>query len=182
MGSMKSGVGDDPFAEDDSSDESQEDVDSVAEQPEESQETSTEPTAELETEASSNSQPSESVSTEQSTQEASKTATEAAAGQATGSTIETLDVVDAVPHENQRIPFIMSRQSVKGSRDGTILQIALNRETQNYLEEAVREIQREFEDDVKKMDISEAVLLAGLMNLGDVDSVLRTWGYDFQSD
>lgn len=171
MGSMKSGIGDDPFT-----DENSDDV--VDESTEESGASESEPVEEsIKTESTVNSKGAVSEP-EQSTD--SVNSQSPSTQQPVNSVINAIDVVDSVPHEDERIPFIMSRQSVKGSRDGKILQIALNRDTQNYLEEAVRQIQREFDDDVKKMDISEAVLLAGLMNLGDVDSVLRKWGYDFQ--
>lgn len=167
MGSMKSGVGDDPFADEDDSTDSDEEVDELEEEPaptdSEDNSTRDEPSPEVETETTS-----------------STSSTTDTMQQTTTTTIENIDVVDSIPHEDQQIPFIMSRQSVKGSRDGKTLQIALNRKTQGCLEEAVRQIQREFDDDVRKMDISEAVLLAGLMNLGDVDSVLRKWGYDYQ--
>lgn len=167
MGSMKSGVGDDPFADEDSGEDTEEDVDELEADPTPKKEetvgdsTIEEPTPEPDT------MTSESPNTTETMQQPTTTA------------IDSVDVVDSVPHEDKRIPFIMSRQSVKGSRDGKTLQIALNTETQGSLEEAVRQIQRVFDDDVKKMDITEAILLAGLMNLGDVDSVLRTWGYDF---
>ena len=166
MGSMKSGVGDDPFADEDGSDTAE----------------NTEPKPEAEPENTPPEDTDEATTpdSKQSTQSSTSTKTKAPEKEMLTSSLNNVDVVGSVPHEDERIPFIMSRQSVKGSRDGKILQIALNRETQNYLEEAVREIQREYDDDVKKMDITEAVLLSGLMNLGDVDSVLRKWGYDFQ--
>jgi len=163
---MKSGVGDDPFADEDDSDT----VENTEPRPKtEPENTPPEDTGEA--------TPPES---EQSTQSSTSTRTKAREKEMLTSSLNNVDIVGSVPHEDERIPFIMSRQSVKGSRDGKILQIALNQETQNYLEEAVREIQREYDDDVKKMDITEAVLLSGLMNLGDVDSVLQKWGYDFQ--
>ena len=166
MGSMKSGVGDDPFADEDGSDTAE----------------NTEPKPEAEPENTPPEDTDEATTpdSKQSTQSSTSTKTKAPEKEMLTSSLNNVDVVGSVPHEDERIPFIMSRQSVKGSRDGKILQIALNRETQNYLEEAVREIQREYDDDVKKMDITEAVLLSGLMNLGDVDSVLRKWGYDFK--
>ena len=166
MGSMKSGVGDDPFADEDGSDTAE----------------NTEPKPEAEPENTPPEDTDEATTpdSKQSTQSSTSTKTKAPEKEMLTSSLNNVDVVGSVPHEDERIPFIMSRQSVKGSRDGKILQIALNQETQNYLEEAVREIQREYDDDVKKMDITEAVLLSGLMNLGDVDSVLRKWGYDFQ--
>ncbi len=166
MGSMKSGVGDDPFADEDGSD--------TAENME------PKPEAEPENTPPEDTDEATTPDSKQSTQSSTSTKTKAPEKEMLTSSLNNVDVVGSVPHEDERIPFIMSRQSVKGSRDGKILQIALNRETQNYLEEAVREIQREYDDDVKKMDITEAVLLSGLMNLGDVDSVLRKWGYDFQ--
>jgi len=166
MGSMKSGVGDDPFADEDGSDTAE----------------NTEPKPEAEPENTPPEDTDEATTpdSKQTTQSSTSTKTKAPEKEMLTSSLNNVDVVGSVPHEDERIPFIMSRQSVKGSRDGKILQIALNQETQNYLEEAVRKIQREYDDDVKKMDITEAVLLSGLMNLGDVDSVLRKWGYDFQ--
>jgi len=174
MGSMKSGVGDDPFADEDDSD--------TAENTEPKPETEPENTPPEDTGEATTPDSTQSTSTHSSTSTKTETETETEepTEQMNASSLDNVDVVNSVPHEDERIPFIMSRQSVKGSRDGKILQIALNQETQNYLEEAVRKIQREYDDDVKKMDITEAVLLSGLMNLGDVDSVLRKWGYDFQ--
>jgi len=163
---MKSGVGDDPFADEDESDP----VD----------EAKPEPVAEPEKTESIDSGKSMPSDTKQSVPSSTSKKTDTSREQSDTSSLDHVDVVGSVPHEDERIPFIMSRQSVKGSRDGKILQIALNQQTQSYLEEAVRQIQREYDDDVRKMDITEAVLLAGLMNLGDADSVLRTWGYDFQ--
>ncbi len=170
MGSMKSGVGDDPFADEDDSDTAENTEPKPESEPEN---TPPEDTSEAST-------PDSKQSTHSSTSPNTETETEAPEEQMNASSLDNVDVVGSVPHEDERIPFIMSRQSVKGSRDGKILQIALNQETQNYLEEAVREIQREYDDNVKKMDITEAVLLSGLMNLGDVDSVLRKWGYEFE--
>jgi len=170
MGSMKSGVGDDPFADEDDSDTAENTEPKPESEPEN---TPPEDTSEAPT-------PDSKQSIHSSTSPNTETETEAPEEQMNASSLDNVDVVGSVPHEDERIPFIMSRQSVKGSRDGKILQIALNQETQNYLEEAVREIQREYDDDVKKMDITEAVLLSGLMNLGDVDSVLRKWGYEFE--
>ena len=172
MGSMKSGVGDDPFADEDGSDTTENTESKPEAEPEN---TPPEDTGEATTPDSK-----QSTHSSTSTNTEAETETETPKEQINASSLNNVDVVGSVPHEDERIPFIMSRQSVKGSRDGKILQIALNQETQNYLEEAVREIQREYDDDVKKMDITEAVLLSGLMNLGDVDSVLQKWGYDFQ--
>lgn len=169
MGSMKSGVGDDPFADED------EDDDDTAEK------TESKPVVEPTNTTSVDNDKVTTSDIEQSSNDSTSKKTDTSEGQMDTSSLAKVDVVGSVAHEDERIPFVMSRQSVKGSRDGKILQIALNQETQNSLEEAVRQIQREFDDDVKKMDISEAVLIAGLMNLGDVDSVLRAWGYDFQN-
>jgi len=166
---MKSGVGDDPFADED------EDDDDTAER------TESKPVVEPTNTTSVDNDKVTTSDIEQSSHDSTSKKTDTSEGQMDTSSLAKVDVVGSVAHEDERIPFVMSRQSVKGSRDGKILQIALNQETQNSLEEAVRQIQREFDDDVKKMDISEAVLIAGLMNLGDVDSVLRTWGYDFQN-
>ncbi len=172
MGSMKSGVGDDPFADEDSSD--------TDENTEPKPETEPENTQPDDTGEATTPDSTQSTHSSTSTKTETETETEEPKEQMNSSSLNNVDVVNSVPHEDERIPFIMSRQSVKGSRDGKILQIALNQETQNYLEEAVRQIQREYDDDVKKMDITEAVLLSGLMNLGDVDSVLRKWGYEFE--
>ena len=172
MGSMKSGVGDDPFADEDGSDTTENTESKPEAEPEN---TPPEDTGEATTPDSK-----QSTHSSTSTNTEAETETETPKEQINASSLNNVDVVGSVPHEDERIPFIMSRQSVKGSRDGKILQIALNQETQNYLEEAVRQIQREYDDDVKKMDITEAVLLSGLMNLGDVDSVLRKWGYEFE--
>ena len=96
--------------------------------------------------------------------------------------VEQSNIVETIPFEDQQIPIKIGRDTVKDSRDGRTLQIALYKPTEQLLIDGNKMLSRSFRDQMSKMDAHEAILLAGLMNLDDAHDILKTWGYDFDLD
>lgn len=75
------------------------------------------------------------------------------------------------------LPFIYARDGVKQARSHTF---QLHYLSETYQQE--KHVQSELEDrlgeDIYKVDLREAMVQAAFENLGDVEDVLREWGYD----
>lgn len=82
------------------------------------------------------------------------------------------------PTASASIPYIYRRDSVHDNRDRYPL--FLQEETRNAERDAKREFEDKFQNTVSVTDIREALILAGLDNLDDVESHLEGWGYGIE--
>ena len=103
---------------------------------------------------------------------------------AESSPVDEPEITRSIPFEDQALPLLMTRDRVKPSRDGGTLQVRMYKETEDRVTAATHAVRGSFDESthVNKMDINEALVVAGLMNLDDVHKTLKTWGYDFDTE
>ena len=82
--------------------------------------------------------------------------------------------------EQMSIPYIYRRKNVKEDRERYPL--FLQEKTHKSEREVRRELEDEFDDEVKVTDIREALILSGLENLDDVINQLEEWGYGLEME
>lgn len=79
-----------------------------------------------------------------------------------------------------QIPMILRRDSVQDGRDRVPL--FLQEDTKNAEREALRELESRFDADIPLTDLREALVLAGLDRLDDVEAQLDEWGHGMTID
>ncbi|WP_158059633.1 hypothetical protein [Halorussus halophilus] len=75
------------------------------------------------------------------------------------------------------LPYTLRRDKVKDEREN-VHQLFVQDDTDENENDARRQLEDRFDDDVYKLDAREAIYLAGMQNIDDAESVLREWGYD----
>jgi hypothetical protein len=150
---MKTGAGEDPFADDDQ----------VSEPPEEVDESDDEPPVESKSESSDG----KAVAVEE-TGDSSTSTSESS----TGST-------GADDGGTQDIPWVLRRQRVKDERDN-VHQFFLRQEYSEREDEIVTEVAEALdmrEKDVQKLDVREAMVATA--DAADIAAKLEEWGYEY---
>jgi hypothetical protein len=82
---------------------------------------------------------------------------------------------DSTSRRQMQIPYKYRRDGVQDGRDRVPL--FLQEETKDAERDALREMEDRFGDSVSLTDLREALVLAGLDHLGDVETQLEEWGY-----
>lgn len=83
---------------------------------------------------------------------------------------------DAESSEDDELPFIFARRTVKADREA--LPVYIQTETASMISEAERQLEQEFTGDkIMSLDVREALVRAGLQNLDDAEQLMREWGY-----
>jgi len=77
---------------------------------------------------------------------------------------------------SSELPWIYERSSITDGRDKTV-QLHLQRSTLDEQRQAQSDVETLLGESVKKADLREAALLAGLQQLDEVTDTLREWGY-----
>lgn len=78
--------------------------------------------------------------------------------------------------EEQALPFIFARRTVKADREA--VPVYVQNETAGEISELERELSQTFDGDkVMALDVREALIRAGLENTDDVQRVMEEWGY-----
>lgn len=78
------------------------------------------------------------------------------------------------------IPYKFRRDSVQDDRDRVPL--FLQPETKTAEREAMRELERRFDDNVSMTDLREALMKVGLEHLDETETALEEWGYGLTFD
>lgn len=74
------------------------------------------------------------------------------------------------------LPFIFARRTVKADREA--VPVYLQNEIANEVANVERELAERFDGDkIMSLDVREALIQAGLRNMGDVEAVMEEWGY-----
>lgn len=74
------------------------------------------------------------------------------------------------------LPYIYDRNGVQANRDP--FSVRIQSETERLVRLTELQLSELFpDDDIKALDVREALLLAGLYNLDDLVSILEEWGY-----
>lgn len=76
----------------------------------------------------------------------------------------------------QEYPYVLRRQRVKDERP-EIHQLHIQAETDERAVRAETELEERFGKDLPRLDVREAIYLAGLENLDDAEAVLDDWGH-----
>lgn len=79
-----------------------------------------------------------------------------------------------------QIPYKFRRDGVQDGRDRVPL--FLHPETKRDERDALRELEERLDDDVSLTDLREALVVAGLDHLDDVEDQLEEWGYGMVFD
>lgn len=77
----------------------------------------------------------------------------------------------------QDLPWVLTRNSITDGREQTV-QLHLQSSTLDVQREAVRTLEAELGESLKKADLREAALLVGLQHIDEMVAKLREWGYD----
>lgn len=80
-------------------------------------------------------------------------------------------------YDRSDLPRILTRNKVKDDRDD-VHQLFVYEDTHQQEKEARRELKDRLGDDLYKLDIREAIYLAGMENIDDAEAILREWGAD----
>jgi hypothetical protein len=75
------------------------------------------------------------------------------------------------------LPWIYERTSITDGRKKTV-QLHLQQSTLNEQRQSQSDVETMLGESVKKADLREAALLAGLQHLDEVIGTLREWGYE----
>ncbi|AXR76211.1 hypothetical protein [Natrarchaeobaculum sulfurireducens] len=79
-----------------------------------------------------------------------------------------------------QIPYKFRRDGVQDGRDRVPL--FLHSETKRDERDALRELEERLDDDVSLTDLREALVIAGLDHLDEVEGQLEEWGYGMVFD
>nr|WP_304449714.1 hypothetical protein [Halomarina sp. PSRA2] len=79
-----------------------------------------------------------------------------------------------------QVPYTLRRDSVQDGRDRYPL--FLQSETKRAERDALHDLEDQFDGNVSLTDLREALVLAGLDHLDEVEAQLRTWGYGLTFD
>lgn len=82
--------------------------------------------------------------------------------------------------ESIKLPYIYRRSGVKDDRER--ITYFLQDETIDAERQAHRVFEDRFDQEVLETDLREALVLAGLDNLGEVQTHLEEWGYGLESE
>jgi hypothetical protein len=88
---------------------------------------------------------------------------------------ETVNRQQSPQHESMQIPYKFRRDGVQDGRDRVPL--FLQDDTKSAERDALRELENRFDDDVSLTDLREALVMAGLQHLDEVEGQLEQWGY-----
>ncbi|MFC6873448.1 hypothetical protein [Halobellus marinus] len=110
--------------------------------------------------------------------ESSETRGEATTTESSRTEIKTTEAESTQSSRKRRsmqIPYKFRRDSVQDGRDRVPL--FLQSETKSSERDAQRELEDRFDDDVSLTDLREALMMAGLNHLDEVEAHLEEWGY-----
>jgi hypothetical protein len=82
--------------------------------------------------------------------------------------------------QQTQIPYKFRRDGVQDGRNRVPLFI--QEDTKRAEREALRELERQFDDNVSLTDLREALVKAGLEHLDEVEGHLEQWGYGMTFD
>lgn len=87
---------------------------------------------------------------------------------------------ESVTQSSRRnLPWVLTRNSITDGRDQTV-QLHLQQSTVSTQREAIRTLEANLGEQVKKADLREAALLVGLQHTDEIATTLREWGYDLE--
>lgn len=153
---MKSGTGDDPFAdEEELDDDTQEEPAASSDDPQPSSTAATEESAEQSTAPANNRSPEENT---ESIPDTNSTA---------NSSVNTAD-----------IPWVLRRDGVKDERPN-MTQFFLQDSTDQAEREFQRDVENILDKDVYLLDLREAAYQVAMEHPEEVASILQEWGYDY---
>lgn len=92
----------------------------------------------------------------------------------------TADSQQSQQRRSMQIPYKFRRDGVQDGRDRVPL--FLQPETKRAERDALRELEKRFDDDVSLTDLREALVMAGLDHLDDVEDQLEEWGHGMTFD
>lgn len=75
------------------------------------------------------------------------------------------------------LPYKLRREKVKDERS-SVHQLFVQDATDTTEQRTRRDLEDRFDEELYKLDIREAIYLAGMQNLDDAEQILREWGYD----
>lgn len=150
---MKSGTGEDPFADDPAPEQDQQSV-SDSQDTEDVSDTSTSETS-IEDESGDTKEPEENEAPEE---------------------IEANETGEGIDRDD--IPWVLRRSRVKDNRP-EMIPMYVREETANREPEFVRTVEEAVGKDVYKFDVREAALLVAMNHPEEVAEQLNRWGYKF---
>ena len=87
---------------------------------------------------------------------------------------------ESTNRQPMQIPYKFRRDGVQDGRDRVPL--FLHSETKRDERDALRELEERLDDDVSLTDLREALVIAGLDHLDEVEGQLEEWGYGMVFD
>ncbi|TYL36158.1 hypothetical protein CV102_23725 [Natronococcus pandeyae] len=112
--------------------------------------------------------------------ETNATDTETSTETETESTMSSSSESQQSQRQSMQIPYKFRRDGVQDGRDRVPL--FLQPETKRAERDALRELEKRFDDDVSLTDLREGLMMVGLDHLDEVEEQLEEWGHGMTFD